>query len=106
MVGEGDELLAEPEHLDRVRLHAGERLGRTVREQPLRAHAEGPWGDVAEHLAGQLPSRLASAASSLMSMSTPITVPVGMPIPASGQPLQTVSSCSEVGRVPCLVQPR
>jgi hypothetical protein len=54
VVGKGDELLAEPEHLDRVRLHAGERLDRAVDQQALRPHAEPDRRRVAEHLTRQL----------------------------------------------------
>jgi len=55
VVGEGDELLAEPEHLDRVRLHPGERLDPAVDQQALGPQAEPNGGRITEHLAGPSP---------------------------------------------------
>ena len=43
-----------PEHLDRVRFHAGDRLGRAVDQQPLGRHADPHERGVAEPLARQL----------------------------------------------------
>ena len=53
VVGEGDELLAEAEHLDRMRFHAVERLGRAVDQQALGRQAEPDRGRVTERLARQ-----------------------------------------------------
>jgi len=101
----GHELLAQPEDLERRRLEALERFAGAIDEEafgslPMRSAGVSP-----SRSRARISIRCASSVSSSMSMSTPFTCPQTIPIPASGQVLQTSISWSVVARSAWRLQP-